>query len=89
MLPLENKTGMIEEYEKRKRKQLSSMKTLVDYGMGTLFFIAGLFFLLRNLFSIGFNERFPPNELDTFFGVLCIIYGSWRLYRGYKKKYNR
>ena len=89
MLPLENKIEMIEEYEKQKRKQLSSMKALVDYGMGTLFFVAGLFFLFRKLFSIGFNERFPPNELDTIFGIFCIIYGSWRLYRGYMKKYNR
>ena len=80
---------MIEEYEKRKRKQMSFMKSLLDYGMGLLFFITGLFFLFRNQFSAGLNERFPPNDLDIIFGVICVIYGSWRVYRGYKKNYFR
>ena len=80
---------MIEEYEKRKKRQISFMRSLLDYGMGLLFFVTGLFFLFRQKFSTRLNERFPPDELDTIFGVLCIMYGSWRIYRGYKKKYFR
>lgn len=80
---------MIEEYEKRKRKQFSFVRSLLDYGMGLLLFLAGIFFLFRDRFSPELNERFPPNELDIVFGVICIIYGAWRIYRGYKKNYFR
>ena len=80
---------MIEDYEKRKRKQISMMRSLLDFGMGGLFLIAGLFFLFRQRFNTRLNERFPPDDLDKLFGVICIIYGSWRIYRGYKKNYFR
>jgi len=80
---------MFEEYEKRKQKQISSMKSLLDYGMGLLILLAGLFFFFRNRFKIELNENFPPNEIDKIFGIICIVYGCWRIYRGYKKKYFR
>ncbi len=80
---------MFEDYEKKKRKQISLMKSLLDYGMGFLILLAGLFFLFRGKFDISFNHRFPPNDIDMIFGAICIIYGSWRIYRGYKKNYFR
>lgn len=78
---------MIEEYERKKRKQISFMKSLLDYGMGFMILLAGLFFFIRDKFHLPINEKFPPNEMDKIFGVICILYGSWRLYRGYKKNY--
>ncbi len=78
---------MFEEYEKKKRKQIAFMKSLLDYGMGLMIVGAGLFFLFRGKFALSFNERFPPNDIDIIFGVVCVIYGSWRIYRGYQKKY--
>lgn len=78
---------MFDEYEKKKRNQISLMKSLLDYGMGLLILLAGLFFFFRGKFSISFNERFPPNDMDKIFGAICIIYGCWRIYRGYQKKY--
>ena len=78
---------MLEEYEKKKRKQLSAMRSLMDYGMGILILLLGLFFLFRNRISIPFNEKFPPNEIDKMFGGICIAYGVWRIYRGYRKNY--
>lgn len=80
---------MFEEYEKKKRKQISFMKSLLDYGMGILLVGVGLFFFFRDKFSLSFNVRFPPNDIDKIFGVICVIYGSWRIYRGYQKKYFR
>ena len=80
---------MIEEYEKQKRKRMSFMKSLLDYAMGFILIIAGVFFLFRNRFSTEINERYPPGNIDKWFGVMCMIYGSWRVYRGYKKKYFR
>lgn len=78
---------MFEDYEKKKRKQISLMKSLLDYGMGLLILLAGLFFFFRNKFHLSFNERFPPNDIDKIFGVIAILYGCWRIYRGYKKNY--
>lgn len=78
---------MLEEYEKKKRKQVASMKSLMDYGMGLLILSAGVFFFFRDKFKLDFNERFPPDDLDKIIGVLFIIYGVWRIYRGYRKNY--
>ena len=80
---------MIEEYEKQKRKQIGSMRALMDYAIGVLITAAGIFFLVRGKFKLQFNESFPPNYMDKIFGVICILYGSWRIYRGYKKNYFR
>jgi len=80
---------MIEEYEKQKRKQIGSMRALMDYAIGVLITVAGIFFLVRDKFKLQFNESFPPNYMDKIFGVICILYGSWRIYRGYKKNYFR
>jgi len=78
---------MIEEYEKRKRRQVSLMRSVLDYGMGLIIFMMGLFFFFRNRLDIPFNEKFPPNEMDKIFGGICLVYGIWRIYRGYKKNY--
>jgi hypothetical protein len=80
---------MFEEYEKKKRKQVSLMRSLMDYGMGLLILILGIFFFFRNQFDIPINKSFPPDDIDKILGALCIIYGSWRIYRGYKKNYFR
>ena len=80
---------MCEEYENRKRKQVSGMRSILDYGMGVIILFIGVFFFFRNKFDIGFNEQFPPNDMDKIFGGICIVYGIWRIYRGYKKNYFR
>jgi threonine/homoserine/homoserine lactone efflux protein len=80
---------MFEEYEKKRRKQLLMMRSVLDYGMGIIILALGLFFFFRNKFKISFNETFPPNDIDKFFGAVCLLYGAWRIYRGYKKKYFR
>lgn len=82
---------MFEEYEKKKRKQVAQMKSLMDYGMGLLILLVGLFFIFRKkLGNFPLNERLgEPDTLEIFFGGLCILYGAWRIYRGYKKNYFR
>lgn len=81
---------MFEEYEKKKRKQISLMRSLLDYGMGLLILLGGLLFFFRQqLGNISFNRRFPPNDMDKIFGAMCLLYGAWRIYRGYKKNYFR
>ena len=82
---------MLEEYEKNKRKQISGMKSIMDYGMGLLILLLGLFFLFRmKLGNIPINDRLgQPDAIEKVFGVFCLIYGDWRIYRGYQKKYFR
>lgn len=78
---------MIEEYEKRRKRQVSLMRALLDYGMGIAIVGIGVFFFFRNRFDMAFNASFPPNNMDKIFGAVCIVYGGWRIYRGYKKNY--
>lgn len=79
---------MFEEYERKKKKQIATMRSLLDYGMGLIILLAGLFFSFRAKFgNIALNERFPPDNIDKIFGGFCILYGAWRIYRGYQKKY--
>lgn len=82
---------MFEEYERKKRQQVSQMKSLMDYGMGLLILFAGLFFLFRGkLGSFPLNDRLgKPDLLEKIFGVMSVLYGLWRIYRGYKKNYFR
>lgn len=80
---------MLEEYEKQKRRQIAIRRALMDYSIGVLITLAGIFFLVRDRFKLEFNENFPPNEIDKIFGGICILYGCWRIYRGYKKNYFR
>jgi hypothetical protein len=80
---------MVEEYEKQKRKRLIGRRMTMDYAIGILIVITGIFFFIRDRFKIQFNESFPPNDMDKIFGVICLLYGGWRIYRGYKKNYFR
>ncbi|MCX6318062.1 MAG: hypothetical protein NTW29_12275 [Bacteroidetes bacterium] len=82
---------MFEEFENKRRKQFSSMKSLVDYAMGFIIILFGLFFLFRSqLGNIPINATLgEPDLLEKIFGGLCLLYGSWRIYRGYQKKYFR
>ncbi|MBL7747485.1 MAG: hypothetical protein JNM19_08685 [Chitinophagaceae bacterium] len=62
---------------------------MMDYVMGFIIFLIGLFFLFRSkLGDIPINEKLgQPDLLEKMFGGLCLLYGTWRIYRGYQKKY--
>lgn len=79
---------MFEEYEKKKRKQIIVMKSLLDYGMGTIFLLVGIFFLFGEKINIHFKSNMDSG-FEKFFGAMCIAYAAWRFYRGYKKNYFR
>ncbi|MES1222817.1 MAG: hypothetical protein ABUT20_45415, partial [Bacteroidota bacterium] len=70
----------------KKRKQVGQMRSIMDYGMGILMLIAGVLFLFHDKFKISLGDN-APTLMDKFFGGLCLLYGSWRIYRGYKKNY--
>lgn len=77
---------MIEEYENERKRQVSNMKSITNYGMGFLFFLFGLYFLLYRKLGINLLNR-QPSSIDYLIGVMFVLYGGWRIYRGYKKNY--
>lgn len=79
---------MMEDYESRKRKQISQMRSMLDYGMGILFLAIGLYFMLYEVLDINLF-RTKPSGSDIFIGALFVLYGGWRIYRGYRKNYFR
>ncbi len=59
--------------------------TLLDAGRGMVIFLIGIFFLIAHRLGIAF----AVDDLYRYcFSGLCILYGGWRIYRGYKQNYN-
>ena len=77
---------MVEDYEKNKRRQGTNMRSVADYSMGILFFLIGLYLLVYRHLDINLLQR-APSSTDYLFGGLFVLYGAWRIYRGYKKNY--
>lgn len=64
------------------------MRSVMDYAMGIVFFCVGVFFIVYRHFGLRILGK-EPSVLDYFIGGLFLIYGGWRIYRGYKKNYFR
>ncbi len=77
---------MFEEYEKKKRKQVSMMRSIMDYTMGAVILGLGVLLFFHEKFHIAITDRLSPGAVKLI-GVLFVLYGAWRLYRGYKKNY--
>jgi hypothetical protein len=71
-------------FDERKEKNYTLMRSVLDYGMGVIILAFGLFFLVASKWGIDFNIEPVFRNL---FGGMCIVYGAWRIYRGYQKKY--
>lgn len=80
----------LEEFEKEeiseKNKGYMRMKSIMDFGMGLLWLGMGAFLVFIKLFDTAFQARFD-DPVMKFFGAICMVYGLFRLYRGYKKNY--
>ncbi|MBZ4188461.1 hypothetical protein K7B07_06145 [Niabella sp. 3A5MI-3] len=76
-----------EDYERQRNKQVAGMRSVLDYAMGVVIICVGVFLIIRHRFDIPLNKRFPPDAIDIFLGALFVIYGGWRIYRGYRKNY--
>ncbi len=82
----------LEEFEKEqlsdREKGYLRMRSIMDYGMGVLWMGMGVFIIFIKKFSLDLAERYDSNAFKAF-GAVCIIYGVFRIYRGFKKKYLR
>jgi threonine/homoserine/homoserine lactone efflux protein len=79
---------MIEDYEQKRRKQMTRMRSVTDYVMGIIFICFGIYFLIYERLGINIFQR-EPSPVDYVIGGLFVLYGGWRLYRGYRKNYFR
>lgn len=63
------------------------MRSILDFGMGLLIMVAGVFIFFRYKWELAINDKYPPDWLDKVLGGMFVLYGAWRIYRGYKKNY--
>jgi len=70
------------DYEEEHRKRVTQMHSIRDLAVGVVILIAGILLLS---FKIAKLEDINRKLL----GGLFILYGIWRVYRGYKKNYFR
>jgi hypothetical protein len=56
--------------------------------MGILWMAMGVFLIFIKEFNTGLEARFDDPYMKAFGGV-CILYGIFRIYRGYRKNYLR
>ena len=70
--------------EEIKKRNYKLRRSIMDYGMGVIILCFGVLLLMANLLGFVFT-------IEPFFryclAVLFIIYGAFRIYRGYKKNY--
>ncbi|HEX8315898.1 MAG TPA: hypothetical protein VF609_12945 [Flavisolibacter sp.] len=78
---------MIENFQDKQRTQRTRVRSVMDYTMGFVFFLIGLYFILYRHLGIKMILNREASNVDYIIGALFILYGSWRIYRGYKKNY--
>ena len=79
---------MIEDFQEQQRRKLARARSFMDFTMGSILFLVGVFFIVYRHFGITLMDR-EPSGMDYLIGGLFIVYGIWRIYRGYKKDYFR
>ncbi len=80
----------IEEFKKEepteREKNYLRMRSIMDFGMGFLWMALGVFLFFIKYFSYDLALKYDSPVIKVF-AVVCVIYGAWRLYRGYQKNY--
>jgi hypothetical protein len=69
-----------------KERNTRLMRSIMDWGMGILWLCMGAFFIFVKHFSRVLAAQYDDPVMKWFGGV-CIVYGIFRMYRGYKKNY--
>lgn len=82
-----NQKDDFEEMSQRD-KGMARMRSIMDFGMGTLWISMGVFLIFIKHFSEDMAARYDDPTMK-WFGGICIVYGFFRWYRGYKKNYWR
>ena len=74
-------------FDDRKRTTSSQLRTIYNYTMGVLWSAVGIFFLFHRKWGYDLKLNEPRDVLlANIFGVSAVLYGLFRLYRGFKNK---
>jgi hypothetical protein len=80
----------LEEFENEplneREKAIVRMRSVTNYVMGIFLIIAGCFFMFPLRVTQPYIDQYDPVMIKIF-ALLCMLYGSFRIYRGYKKNY--
>lgn len=66
-------------FQEREQKRQSNFKLIYDIAAGALWLGAGIFFLAGKYFG---GKLIVDSLMSTIFGIACLCYGMFRLYRG-------
>lgn len=80
----------LEEFEKEplsdRDKNLIRMRSISNYVMGVLIIAFGIVFIIKPTVLKGFFAQRDPLLMNIMAGI-CIVYGLFRMYRGYAQNY--
>jgi hypothetical protein len=79
----------LKDYQEEHRNKAIRIRSFMDMLMGSLFVLIGIYFLIYDLVKINVFGRDPWPIIDQIIGVVFLLYGFWRIRRGYKKDYYR
>jgi hypothetical protein len=74
----------IEQNRQQRQQQYNKMRSWMDYAMGVLILAGGAFIFFHKKLGVDFEFKEPL--IANIFGGVCLVYGLWRLYRGYNKR---
>ncbi len=77
---------MLEDYQQQHQRRVARIRAMMDFTMGTILFLVGVYFLSYEKLHINVFNR-SASSIDYLIGGLFVSYGIWRIYRGYKKDY--
>jgi len=66
----------------RKKNKPVNVKAIFDIIMGLVYASVGGFLVIAKY--IGLEISFPPPDVITVFGAFAVVYGIFRVFRGYK-----
>lgn len=66
----------------REKNKPLNIKAIFDLIMGLIYAIVGA--LLVSSKYLGLELAFPPPDVIMIFGAFAVLYGVFRIYRGYK-----
>jgi hypothetical protein len=69
-----------------KEKGIIRMRSIMDLGMGIMWTAMGIGAIFIKHINVDIAARYEPSTM-LIFGIVCTIYGIFRMYRGVKKNY--
>lgn len=77
---------MKETIEIKRAKRYRQSRTIYNIVMGVLIISIGVISFFAEKWNLTTLSSYDPMIRNSF-GVLCLIYGGFRLYRGFQKEY--